>query len=185
MAGAPFFFGDGKGDEVELGGSLVPGVGMGLKEGVGDSAGLGVGEREALRFFFGEGLGEESGVGVGEDLCFFFDEAGTLGSGVSEDLGVGDALRFFGGAGDGDFAGFGEAGFSASSFFFGAVELLRCFRGAGVGVGAKILLILLPNDSSALARSAAPRNIAISKNVPAIFLARRMERESSTRARDE
>jgi hypothetical protein len=104
-------------------------------------------------------------------------------------VGLPEAFFFFEEEGDGDFSGvadgFGVGDLSASSFFFGAVELLRCFRGVGVGVGAKIFLILLPNDSSACARSATPRSIAIKKRVPAILLTRRMERESSISASDE
>ena len=190
VAGAPFFFAGGEGGGVAFGVSLAPGVAVGLEEGVGVSAGLGVGEGEGLRFFLDDGLGEESGVGVGEDFLFFFGETDALGSGFPG-VGLTDGFFFFRGEGDGDFSGvadgFGEGGFSASSFFFDAVELLRCFRGVGVGVGvgAKIFLILLPNDSSVCARSATPRSIALKKRVPAIFLTLRMERKTSTRAGDE
>jgi hypothetical protein len=190
VAGAPFFFADGEGDAMALGVSLAPGVAVGLEEGVGDSAGGGVGEGEGLCFFFfGEALGEESGVGVDQDFCFFFAEADALGSGFSAGVGLPEAFFFFEEEGDGDFSGvadgFGEGDFSASFFFCGAVELLRCFRGVGVGVGAKIFLILLPNDSSACARSATPRSMAIKKRVPAILPTCRMERESSTSVGDE
>jgi hypothetical protein len=187
VAGAPFFFADSEGDAVVVGCSLAPGVAVGLKEGIGDS-GVRLGEGEDLRFFFGEALGEESVAGVGEDFFFFFGEADTLGSGFSAAAGLPEAFFFFGEDGDADFSGvadgFGVDDLSSSSFFLGAVELLRCFRGVGVGVGAKIFLILLPNDSSACNRSAAPRNITIKKAVRAILLTRRMERESSTRTRD-
>jgi hypothetical protein len=54
VAGAPFFFAEGEGDEAKLGGALAPGVAVGLEEGVGDSTGFGVGEGEDLCFFFGE-----------------------------------------------------------------------------------------------------------------------------------
>jgi hypothetical protein len=176
VAGAPFFFTDGEGDEVVGGGPLAPGVALGLEEGVGDS--VGVGEGEGLCFFFGEGRGEESGVGAG-DVFFFFGEADALGAGFSAGVGLPEAFFFFEEEGDGDFSGvadgFGVGDFSASSFFF-TVELLRCFRGVGVGVGAKTFLILLPNDSSACDRSAMPRSMAIKKRVPAILLTRRMER---------
>lgn len=165
-------------------GSLGPGVGVELEEGVGDSSGIGVGEGEDLCFFLGEGLGEESRAGVGEDFFFFFGETEALGSAVSAGVGLPEAFLFFEEDGDGDFSGvadgFGVGDLSASSFFFGVVELLRCFRGAGVGVGAKIFLILLPSDSSARVRSATPRRIAIKKRVLAILLAGRMELENST-----
>jgi hypothetical protein len=183
VAGAPFFFADGEGDEAELGGSLAPSVADGLEEGVEDSVGVGVGEGERLCFFFGE----ESGVGVGEDFRFFFGEAEAPGSGFCAGVGFSEAFLFFGEEGDGDFSGVadGVGDFFASSFFFGAGELLRCFRGVGVGVGAKIFLILLPNDSSACTRSATPKSIASKKRVPAILLTHRMERESSTWPGDE
>jgi hypothetical protein len=187
VAGAPFFFGEGEGDGVALARSLASGVAVGLEKGVGDSAGVGLGEGEGLCFFFGEGLGEESDVGVGE-VFLFFGEPDALGSDFSARSGLPEAFFFFDDEGDGDSSGgadgFGAGDFSAPSFFFGAVEVLRRFRGVGVGVGAKIFLILLPNDSSAGARSATPRNIAI-KRVPAILLTRRMERENSTSAGDE
>jgi hypothetical protein len=189
VAGAPFFFAEGEGDGVALGGSLAPDVAVGLEEGVGDSSGVGVGDGEGLRFFFGEGFGEESGIGVGEGFFFFLGEADALGSPISLGVGLAEAFFFFEEGGDGDFSGvadgFGLGDFSASSFFFGAVELLRCFLGVGVGVGAKIFLILLPNESSACDRSATPRSIAIKRKVPAILLTRRMERERSTSAGDE
>ena len=106
---------------------------------------------EDLRFFFGEALGEESGTGVGEDFFFFFGEAEVLGPAFSVGVGLADVFFFFEEEGGGDFSGvaegFGVGDFSAS-FFFDVVELWWCFRGAGVGVGAKIFLILLPNDSS-------------------------------------
>ena len=184
VAGAPFFFVDGRGDGVTVGGSLGPGVAVGLED-VGVSAGVGLGEGEDLRFFFGEALGEESSAGVGEDFFFFFGEGEALGSVFSAGVGTPEAFLFFEGDFSGVADGFGAGDFSASSFFFGAVELLRCFRGVGEGVGAKILLILLPNDSSACVRSATPRNITIKKRVPAILLTRRMERENSTSASDE
>src|SRR6267142_540866 len=96
---------------------------------------------------------------------FFADGEGDgLALGVSLDSGVAAGLA----EGDGDFSGladgFADGDFSASSFFFGAAELLRCFRGAGVGVGARIFLILVPNDSSACDRSAMPNSIATKKS---------------------
>jgi hypothetical protein len=209
VAGAPFFLVEGEGDGVTPDVSSAPGVAVGLDEGSGDSPGVGVGDDEALRFFFGEALGEESGTAVGEDFffffgealgeesgagveegfLFFFGEAEALGSAFSTGVGLTETLFFFEGEGDGDFSGvadgFGVGDFSPSSFFFDAVELLRCFRGVGVGVGAKIFLIFLPNDSSARACWATPRSIAITKRAPAILLSRPIERESSTSASDE
>jgi len=157
---------------------------------MGDSSGVGLGDGDDLRFFFlGEALGEESGAGPGEAFFFFRGEGEALGSGSS--VGVGPAADFFffeEAEGEGDFSGvgdgFGVGDFSASSFFF-VVELLRCFRGVGVGVGAKIFFILLPIDSSDRARSPRPVTSAIKRSVPMILLIRRMERERSTRARDE
>jgi len=188
VAGDPFFFADGEGDGAALGFSLAPGAAVGLEEGVGDSAGGAVGAGEGLCFFFGEGFGEEFSVGVGE-VFFFFGEGKALGSGSSVRVGLPEAFICLEEEGDADFSGvadgFGVGDFSASSFFFGAVELLRCFRGVGVGVGAKIFLTLLPNDSSVRARSATPRSIAIKKKNPAILLTRRMERENSTSTGDE
>jgi hypothetical protein len=143
---------------------------------VGDALGVG----EGLRFFFLlEADGEDSGAGLGEDFFFLGDEE-ELGAGVSD--GVGLAVAFF--LGEGDFSGvavgFGVGDFSATGFFF------VCLRGVGVGVGANIFLSLVPNDSSAGARTAPPsRNIAIRNKVPAILLADRMERESSTGAVDQ
>jgi hypothetical protein len=201
VAGAPFFLGEG--DGVTLGVSSASGVADGPDEGSGDSSGVGDGDDlcffffgEALGeesgsgvgedffFFFGEALGEESGSGVGEDFFFFFGEADALGSAFSPGVGLGEIFFFFEGEGDGDFSGvadgFGVGDFSASSFFFGAGEdVLRCFFGAGVGVGAKIFLILLPNDSSVRARSALPAKTAISKRAPPILRTRRMERWAS------
>jgi hypothetical protein len=175
VAGAPFFFGDGEG--VTAGVSPASGVGVGLDQDVGDSSGFGVGEADDLCFFFGEGLGEDSGPGVGELFFFFFGEEAAVGSGASSGVGVTEAFFFFE-AGDGDLCGvadgFGVGDLSGLSFFFAAVELLRCFRGAGVGLGAKIFLILLPNDSSAGARATTPTSIAINMTAPAIVLTRRM-----------
>src|ERR1044071_4103549 len=184
VAGAPFFLGDGEGD----GASLVSGFVVAPNEGVGESPGVGVGDEERLCFFFEEGLGEDSGSGVGEDFCFFFpDEA--PGSDFSVGKGLPEALFFFCEEGEGDFSGvadgFGEGDFSASSFVFSAFELLRCLRGAGVGVGAKIFFIFLPNDSSACAWSTTPESIVAKKKAPAILVTRRMVRESSTRAGEE
>jgi hypothetical protein len=133
--GAPFFFGDGLG--VGAGVSLVCGIGVALGDSVGVSVADGVGE--TLRCFFADEIGDSSGVGVGEISLRRFGDTDGLGLGVSDSVGRGDLLTlgFADGVGAGD-----------NSFFFVDV-VLWCFRGAGVGVGWKILLILLPNDSSA------------------------------------
>jgi hypothetical protein len=188
VAGAPFFLAVVSG--LALGVSPSAGVAVGLGEGVSDSTGVAVGDGEVLRFFFlGEGLGDESGDGLGEAF-FFAGEGETLGSDSSDGVGLEVAFFFvFDARGEGDFSGvadgFGVGNFSASSFFFGAGELLRCFRGVGVGVGSKIFLILLPNDCSACARSATARSMASERMMPAILLTLRMERENSTRTGDE
>ena len=138
-----------------------------------ESSSDGVGDAEDLRFFFDVGLGEESGDG--DDFCFFFGEADASGSDSSLDFERLEPLFFA--EGDGDFSGVGDglaAGSFSSSFFFCVVELLRCFRGAGVGVGAKIFLILSPNDCSALALSGAPITAPIKTKMHAIPLARLM-----------
>jgi hypothetical protein len=154
VAGAPFFFGDGDFDGLGFAVSPDSGVALGLAEGEGDSPGDGDGVGELLRFFFLlDAVGEDSGVGLGDDF-FFFAEADALGDGVSD--GVGLAVTFF--FGDGDFSGaalgFGVGDFSAVDFFF-----VRLW-GVGVGVGAKIFLSLVPNVSSAGARTAKPVSIA-------------------------
>jgi hypothetical protein len=132
-------------------------------------------------FFSAVGRGEREGLGVSVGL-------GTgLSSGV--DVGVGDAfLRFdlvFGvGLGDGVgeiFLRFGEAvGDGLGVAFF--VELFRCLRfGAGVGVGAKIFWIFVPNDSSAASGvTIAPRQIAPTRRLRTIILfAKNNQRASS------
>jgi hypothetical protein len=107
-----------------------------------------------LRFFFLlDALGEDSADGLGEDF-FFFGDSEALGNGASE--GVGVAALFF--LDDGDFCGvsvgFGVADFSAVAVAFGvgdfsaAVFFFVCFRGVGVGVGAKIFLNLVPISSA-------------------------------------
>jgi hypothetical protein len=144
VAGAPFFFGEADGVALGFGVSLGPG------DAEADSSGDGVGVGEPLRFFFLlDGLGEDSGDGVGDNF-FFFTEADGL-----ED-GVGLSSDFFFGDGDfsGDAVGFGVGDFSAVGFFF------VCFRGVGVGVGAKIFLISVPSDCAADARTAKLATIA-------------------------
>ena len=87
------------------------------------------------------------------------------GDGVSSGLGVGDIFLCFRGVGLGDGVGdvflcLGEAvgdGLGVALF----VARLRCLRGAGVGVGSKILLIFAPNEfSAAFAQSIAPNDSA-------------------------
>jgi len=189
VAGAPFFFEDGDLDGLAPGVSPASGVTVGLEEGARDSAAVGVDEGEGLCFFFREERDEASGAGGGEDVRFFFGEPDALDSDCSSGMRLAEAFFFFEVEGDGDFSGevdgFSAGDSSASSFSFGAVELLRCFRGAGVGDGAKIFLILLPNDSSACIGPATPRSIAIRERAQVILLARRMERESSTGAGDQ
>ena len=91
-------------------------------------------EREGLGVSVGLGTGFSSGVavGVGEALLRF-----DFVFGVAVGDGVGDVFLCFGEAvGDG----------------VGDAFLVECFRclgvGAGVGVGSKIFLIFVPNDSS-------------------------------------
>ncbi|HZE13339.1 MAG TPA: hypothetical protein VE086_06255 [Chthoniobacterales bacterium] len=147
-----------------MGVSLASGFTLGLAEADGDSSEEGFGVGELFRFFFLlDELGEGSGDGLGED--FFFDDA--LGVGVSVGVGL-DADFFFD---DEDFSGvadgFGVGDFSALDFFF------VCFRGVGVGVGAKIFLSVVGKDSAAGARSAivAPIN-PIAKSARAILIVR-------------
>jgi hypothetical protein len=152
---------------------VAPGVTLGLGEAEGDSVGDGDGVGEPLRFFFlEEGLGEASGevlgLGLGEDF-FFFGEGEILGDDFSTGVGLGVAFFF----GDGDFSGeavgFGEGDLVGVDFFF-------VLRGAGVGVGAKIFLSLVPIDSSAGAVTAAPVANAMTRKTQRI----RMRRERST-----
>jgi len=156
-AGAPFFLADGDGSGAAVGVALgvCVGEGWGLGEGVAE---FGVGDAEDFFFFRGEGLGE---------AFFFFGE----GDGLASD--------FLGG--DGDSSGValasGEGDFSASSLFFAVVDFLRCFRGVGVGVGAKIFLNLSPNEFSAACwRGAIAHSSANATNAPMIFRVRCIER---------
>jgi hypothetical protein len=190
VAGAPFFFGEGDGDGVGLGVSPDSGVALGLTEGVGDSSGEGLGVGDAFRFFFLlDGDGEDSGDGLGEDF-FFLVEADGLGDGFSEGRGLEEAFFFFGdgdfsgdavGFGEGDFSGvavgFGVGDFAAVDFFF--VRL----RGAGVGVGWKIFLSLVPSDSSAAARTGRLVSPTRQARTTIVVRAGRMASDSSTRRR--
>jgi len=135
--------------------------------------GEGVGEVSGLGLVAGDGLGEGElsgeGLGVGE-VFFFFPDFGegegellafglADGSGVTFGLGVGDALGFGEALAFGDGLAFGEAlglGLGEPIFalgegegvglFFAALEVFRFF---GTGVGSKMRLIFVPNDSSA------------------------------------
>lgn len=159
MAGAPFFFGEADGVALGLG------VSLGLGKAEADSPGDGVGVGELFRFFFLlDGLGEDSGVGLGDDF-FFFTEAEGLADGV------GLSVDFFFDDGDfsGDGLGFGVGDFSAVDFFF------VCFRGVGVGVGAKSFFSSVPSDCAAGARVAARPITAITKNARAILIVRCIE----------
>ena len=148
-----------------MGQAFFSGVGCipcdGVAEGDGVSAGLGDGVSSGVT------VGDEDGVG---DACLRFDFAFgvTMGDGVGETLfslgvavgdGVGEA-----------FFGFGEAvGGGLGVLFF--VARLRCFRGVGVGVGSKTLLIFVPNDSSAaLAVGIAVKQTATNKRLRKIIL---------------
>jgi hypothetical protein len=124
-----------------LGAPFFSGVGGALAEGVAVASGVSV----------GLGHGVSSGDAVGDGDAFLrFDF--LFGVGLGD--GVGEAFFCFGDAvGDGVGVGFFP-------------EPFRCLRvGAGVGVGAKIFLIFVPNDSSAaFAASIAPNKIAMIKS---------------------
>ncbi|HWN65664.1 MAG TPA: hypothetical protein VNN24_08250, partial [Candidatus Binatus sp.] len=96
------------------------------------------------------GCGVSLGIGVAVPSGVVVEDGYALG------LGVGDLFFRF------DFvSGEGLADGAGEIFFFGEavgdglgvdfpVERFRCFRdGVGVGVGSKIFLIFVPNDSSA------------------------------------
>jgi hypothetical protein len=172
VAGAPFFFGEADAE----GFGVSPGemVALGLAEAEGDCSGDGDGVGEALRFFFLVALGEDSGDGLVDDF-FFFAEEEAVGSGVSEGVGDADGFFFLGG---GDFSGVslgcGVGDFSAVVFF------LVCFRGVGVGVGAKIFFSLLPNDSSAGADRAPKQIDARIKSATAVSIVRRIDNPRRT-----
>ena len=176
VAGAPFFFGVGDGEGVALEDGLSEGVSVAVGEGDGVSVGVGDGDGDAFFFFLpGEAVGEGDGVGVGEAFFLFAGEAAGASSDLSAGVGVPVSFFFFAGVGVGDFSGvaFGEGDFSATEAFFVVPELLR-FRGAGVGVGAKIFFSLVPSDSAARAFSPVPVNSAITQSRAHNFLPRRM-----------
>ena len=108
------------------------------------------------------GCGVSLGIGVAVPSGVVVEDGYALG------LGVGDLFFRF------DFvSGEGLADGAGEIFFFGEavgdglgvdfpVERFRCFRdGVGVGVGSKIFLIFVPNDSSAASGAAiVPNKIA-------------------------
>ncbi len=154
VAGAPFFLGEGEGDGVSA--RAFPPLQVsrsGSKKAWRIPSDVGEGRRFAFLFLLWRSAWRRFWVRSRRSLLLFPGRRGCAGSAVSAGVGLGEAFLFFEGEGDGDFSGvadgFGVGDFSAVSVFFEVVELLRCFRGAGVGVGAKIFLILLPNDSSA------------------------------------
>jgi len=113
---------------VTFGAPFFSGVGCAVNECVEVAGGVSVG--------LGTGVSSgASGLGVGDFLlCFRFVSGVGLGDGVGE-------IFFRLGEAVGD--GLGVA------FFAGRVLCLRV--GLGVGVGSRIFLIFVPNDSSALA----------------------------------
>jgi hypothetical protein len=167
VAGPPFFFGEGEPDG--FGDSPGSALAVALGDAEGDSSGDALGVGEPLCFFFLLGLGDESGLGLGDDF-FFFGEGEAVGSGVSEGVGVAELFFFFG-VGDfsGEALGFGVGDFSAVVFFF------VCFRGVGVGVGAKIFFSFVPNVSSAGARTAMMLIAPKTERATAVLIARRID----------
>jgi len=126
---------------------FLPGGRDGVKVCCGVSVGL------------GEGISSGGAVGDGVAfLCFDFLFGVGLGEGVGE-------IFFCRGEVVGDGVG-----------VVLLAERFRCLRvGAGVGVGAKIFLIFVPTDSSALPDVAnAPNNIATIKSALSVVLYRRI-----------
>jgi hypothetical protein len=126
-----------------LGAPLFSAAGRGEREGLGVSVGLGT------------GLSSGVAVGVGDVLLrldFVFGVG--LGDGVGETF-----FRFGVAVGDG-----------LGVVFF--AERVLCFRcGDGVGVGSKIFLIFVPNDSSAAPGvTIAQTQIAASRSIRTIIL---------------
>ena len=129
-------------------------------------------------FFSGVGCTACDGVAEGRGVSAGLEDGVSSGVTVADEDGVGDAfLRFdfaFGvtvGDGVGEaFFGFGEAVADGLGVLF-FVARLRCFRGVGVGVGSKTLLIFVPNDSSAaLAVGIAVKQTATNKRLRKIIL---------------
>ena len=133
---------------VTFGAPFFSGVGCAVNEGVEVAGGVSVG--------LGTGVSSgASGLGVGDFLlCFRFVSGVGLGDGVGE-------IFFCFGEAVGDGLGVG---------FF--AERSRCFRvGVGVGVGSKIFLIFVPNDSSAVPEAGiAVKQIARTKRLRRIVL---------------
>jgi hypothetical protein len=128
---------------VTFGPTFFSGVGCivcaGVAKGGGVSVGLGDGGSASVTVADGERVGVADAF-LRLDFSF----------GVAPEDGVGEAFFLLGDAvGDALVAGF-------------SVGCFRCFRvGVGVGVGSKIFLIFVPNDSSAAPGAAiAPKKIA-------------------------
>jgi hypothetical protein len=123
----------------------------GIAFGSGVSVGLGASVSSGVAVAGGDALG----MGVGDlFLRFCFVSAVGVGDGVGELF-----FRFGEAVGDGL-----RADFFAADF--------RCFRaGVGVGVGSRIFLIFVPNDSSALPRATiVPKQIAAIRKLRRIIL---------------
>jgi len=116
---------------------------------------VGRGEREALGVSLGFGTALSSGVAVGVgDALLRFDFVVGLGDGVGEIfLCLGEAV------GDGVGVAF-------------LAERVLCFRcGDGVGVGARMFLIVVPNDCSpAPGVTIMPKQIVASRKIRRIIL---------------
>ena len=107
---------------------------------------LGEGEGDGDFFAFGEadGSGVSLGVGLDFDEERFFGEALAVGDGLGVSAGEGEGCGLIFGLGEG-----------IGVDFFLVEEVFRFFGG---GVGSKIFLRDLPNDSSALSSGAASAN---------------------------
>ncbi len=116
------------------------GVGLGVRLGVGEGVGLGD------TFFFRLPLREGDGEFLGDDEASGVE----LGVGVSFGVaaGVGDESFFFEGKGVGE------------GLFFDVVDAFFFFGG---GVGSKMRLIFVPNDSSARAAGTARTRMIASR----------------------
>src|SRR4030095_468571 len=139
---------------VTLGAPLLPGPACAEGDGVGVFCGVstGLGDRVSS----GETVieGDAVAVGVGDPfLRFDFGVVAELGDGVDE-------VFFCFGETEGD--GLGVA------FFVGG---FRCLCGVGVGVGSKIFLIFVPNDSSAPPGvTIVPKQVAVMRKLRRIIL---------------
>ena len=139
-----------------LGAPFFSGVGCAVAEGGGLGCGVSLGVDVAVSSGVGvtDGDGDALGLGVG-DLFLRFDFV----SGVGLTDGAGEIFFFGEAVGDGLGVDF-------------PVERFRCFRdGVGVGVGSKIFLIFVPNDSSAaLGAAIVPNKIATMRKSRSIAL---------------